>query len=354
MPGRSTMAGSLRQVGFSASAIGPEVGLDPSFWTWVSGSFKLASEYEAPDYGEFARKIIASESDALALHMLLRITGSRLGQEGASLSVEDVRVSLEQGGDGEKRAVLKFYDVLEARVRSTWGVFRMWARTLRASPRCRSKSSDRPRAAGWQESRSDEGADRRASARRCDFPMIAGGIGVTPSLPPAALKQRQPYPVPARRPNSIADLSPSDVLALQRTVGNAAIWDSSADGRNLRQVIDGRRIDDSRARDAGLAVQRYAILEPSEYALDRGARFEAQRAVDDVTSAYFVRRTLAQESEGVTETEERRLSDRAVRAGAASVQRSLTAPQVRVGGRPSDGNRRHGCRHRSQGVLRHA
>ena len=106
----------------------PEVGLDPKLLDLYL-QLQLASEYEAPDYGEFARKIIASESDALALHTLLRITGSRLGQEGASLSVEDVRVLLEQGGDGQKRAVLKFYDVLEARVRSTWGVFRMWART---------------------------------------------------------------------------------------------------------------------------------------------------------------------------------------------------------------------------------
>ena len=105
-----------------------EVGLDPKLLD-LYVQLQLASESEAPDYEEFARKIIASESDPVALHSLLGITGKRLGQEGAPLSVEDVKVLLEQGGDARKRAVLKFYDVLEARVRSAWGVFRMWART---------------------------------------------------------------------------------------------------------------------------------------------------------------------------------------------------------------------------------
>lgn len=105
-----------------------EVGLDPKLVDLYL-QLDLASAFGEPDYEEFARKILASESDARALHSLLGITGTRLGQEGASLSVEDVRVLLEKGGDGRKRAVVKFYDVLEARVRITWGVFRMWARS---------------------------------------------------------------------------------------------------------------------------------------------------------------------------------------------------------------------------------
>ncbi len=163
-----------------------EVGLDPKLLD-LYVQLQLASESEAPDYEEFARKIIASESGPVALHSLLGITGKRLGQEGAPLSVEDVKVLLEQGGDTRKRAVLKFYDVLEARVRSVFGASFVCGRgPMRASPRCRCKSSGRPRAAGCRKSKNDEGADRRASARRCDFAMIVGGIGVTPSLPPAA------------------------------------------------------------------------------------------------------------------------------------------------------------------------
>jgi hypothetical protein len=129
-----------------------------------------------------------------------------------------------------------------------------------------------------------------------------------PRSPASRLKQRQPNPLPARRPNSVLDLSPSAALALQRTVGNAAV--SALLGRRTQTPTRDRRQKDHdpRPRDAQLAVQRYAILEPSGYALDRGARFEAQRAVHDDSSAYFVRRTLEQESEGVTETEQRRLS----------------------------------------------
>jgi Domain of unknown function (DUF4157) len=105
-----------------------EVGLDEKLVDLYL-QLDLASAFGEPDYKVLAEKILASEADAVALHSLLGITGTRLGQEGAPLSVEDVRVLLEKGGEGQKRAVLKFFDVLEARVRITWGVFRMWARS---------------------------------------------------------------------------------------------------------------------------------------------------------------------------------------------------------------------------------